>query len=162
MDDWLKQLQEALDRAAQDASERWAEVSKQATQVVEQVVEPAIEQAIDQWVDDSLEVLDQVEQALSPTFNQMNVQLDDALDAGLLFFDQQIAPWIEETTAPVTHIVNPWLQDHPACIGCQHYHGTVYGGEMLVCGMHPYGPEDKTCPDWASAWPTNSEDFDQK
>jgi hypothetical protein len=24
----------------------------------------------------------------------------------------------------------------------------VYGGNMLVCAMHPYGVEDEHCQDW--------------
>lgn len=41
--------------------------------------------------------------------------------------------------------INP---EHQACVGCRHYHGQVYGGNLLVCGMHPYGPEDASCRDW--------------
>lgn len=46
------------------------------------------------------------------------------------------------------YIVEPTPQEHPACIGCQHYHGQVYSGNLLVCAMHPYGWDDKDCPDW--------------
>ncbi len=46
------------------------------------------------------------------------------------------------------------LCHHPACLGCQHYHGQTYGGHFLVCGMHPYGVEDSHCPDWESVWPS--------
>lgn len=35
-----------------------------------------------------------------------------------------------------------------ACKGCCHYHGQKYGGNLLVCGMHPYGVEEEHCPDW--------------
>jgi hypothetical protein len=37
---------------------------------------------------------------------------------------------------------------HPACVGCRNYHGTTFGGNLLVCGFHPYGWEEGTCPDW--------------
>lgn len=37
-----------------------------------------------------------------------------------------------------------------ACQGCRHYHGRIYGGNMLVCGMHPYGVEGDRCGDWES------------
>jgi len=40
------------------------------------------------------------------------------------------------------------LYEHQACVGCRHYHGQVYGGNLLVCGMHPHGPEDASCRDW--------------
>jgi hypothetical protein len=35
-----------------------------------------------------------------------------------------------------------------ACRGCQHYHGRSYGGQLLVCAMHPYGTEADQCDDW--------------
>lgn len=34
------------------------------------------------------------------------------------------------------------------CRGCRHYHGQVYGGNLLVCAMHPYGIEEEVCSDW--------------
>ena len=46
--------------------------------------------------------------------------------------------------------IEPTLEEYPACRGCIHYHGQVYGGNLLVCGMHPYGVEDESCPDWES------------
>jgi hypothetical protein len=39
-------------------------------------------------------------------------------------------------------------EENPACIGCRHYHGQAYGGNLLVCGMHPSGWEELNCPDW--------------
>ncbi|WLT38230.1 hypothetical protein NON20_22495 [Synechocystis sp. B12] len=48
--------------------------------------------------------------------------------------------------------LNPHLpanaNHQPACQGCQHYHGYVYNGQLLVCAMHPYGWETEQCPDW--------------
>lgn len=46
--------------------------------------------------------------------------------------------------------IEPTSEEYPACRGCIHYHGQVYGGNILVCGMHPYGVEDESCPDWES------------
>lgn len=43
--------------------------------------------------------------------------------------------------------VEPTATEHPTCQGCRHYHGQAYGGNLLVCGMHPYGVETETCPD---------------
>lgn len=48
----------------------------------------------------------------------------------------------------ITSKVTPDQNTHPACQGCRHYHGYVYGGNLFVCGMHPYGWEDENCPDW--------------
>jgi hypothetical protein len=35
-----------------------------------------------------------------------------------------------------------------ACKKCQHYHGKEYGGNLLVCAMHPHGPEKERCEDF--------------
>lgn len=37
---------------------------------------------------------------------------------------------------------------HPACVGCVNYNGSNYGGNLLVCGMHPYGCDLNVCADW--------------
>ncbi|MEL6604144.1 MAG: hypothetical protein AAFP20_13060 [Cyanobacteria bacterium J06614_10] len=146
MDDWLEQLQKNLQEAARESSNWFAEVSQQSNE------------AIEAWVDSSLETIEAWEKALSPTLDALNDQVDSAIEEGLVFFDQQVAPWVEETAAPLNNTVTPWLQNHPTCIGCRNYHGTAYGNEMLVCGMHPYGPDDTTCPDWESVWPQASEE----
>jgi hypothetical protein len=38
-------------------------------------------------------------------------------------------------------------EQNPACMGCIHYHGHAYGGNLLVCAMHPHGWDDENCPD---------------
>lgn len=53
-----------------------------------------------------------------------------------------------EVDQPFPYTVEPTPEEHPACVGCHHYHGQVYGGNLLVCGMHPYGWESEDCPDW--------------
>lgn len=73
------------------------------------------------------------------------------------FFQQFIDPVFEfemevdemSSSAEIfINYVEPSAEKYPACVGCQNYHGYVYGGNVLVCGMHPYGWHDKECPDW--------------
>ena len=144
MDDWFKQLQTELNKAAHDSSHWFSEVSHQA------------EAAVESWIEGSTKLFEDIDSAIAPALNNLTEQVDNSLDIGLEAIDQQLVPWIEETTAPVTCTVDPWLQNHPTCIGCQHYHGAYYGEAMLVCGMHPYGPEDKSCEDWESVWQKSS------
>lgn len=35
-----------------------------------------------------------------------------------------------------------------SCQQCKNYHGQRYGENLLVCGMHPYGPGDEACEDF--------------
>jgi hypothetical protein len=59
------------------------------------------------------------------------------------------APWLSMDWEMGLNPYLPATADHqPACQGCQHYHGYVYGGKLLVCGMHPYGSETGHCSDW--------------
>jgi len=144
MDEWLKQLQADIHEAAKDSSDWFADVSQESNK------------AIESWVTSSLDAFEMlekgIEETVSPALEDFDTRLDEAVDASVLFIDQKLTPWIEEATAPVTHTVTPWLQNHSACIGCKYYHGTAYGEEMLVCGMHPYGPDDRDCADWESVW----------
>lgn len=43
----------------------------------------------------------------------------------------------------------PLLPQQPnVCQGCRHYHGRSYGGNLLVCAMHPFGADGEHCSDW--------------
>jgi len=145
MDDWLRDLQEILNSTAQNSSQWLGNLSKEA------------EQAVDKWLEASEENFQEIQAALDPALSEISDSLEEMLDASTLFVDQQLTPWLEEVTAPISCTVNPWLQNHPTCIGCKHYHGATYGDSMLVCGMHPYGPEDTFCSDKESIWPVPPE-----
>jgi hypothetical protein len=136
MDDWFKQMQSDLVTATREMVDLMDEASKKS------------EKEVRQLLDDSIEVMEDVEQLIAPSLTA----IDQSLEAGFGYLDQHLTPWLEEVSAPVTHTVNPWLQSHPACIGCRHYHGISYGDEMMVCAMYPYGPESETCNDWESVW----------
>lgn len=75
-------------------------------------------------------------------------ELSAGPDAEPLEFDLDPANWIAyEPTRAAT-------PDHqPACMGCRYYHGSTFGGNLLVCGFHPYGWDGPTCPDWATSEP---------
>ena len=38
-------------------------------------------------------------------------------------------------------------QKPSACLYCSHYNGSNYGGNFLVCAMHPKGPKGDKCED---------------
>jgi hypothetical protein len=89
-----------------------------------------------------------------------SVEVEEALDGYLEpVFDwlDEIEAIISDTSRPFIQTVTPALQDHPVCVGCCNYHGEAYGGNVLVCAMHPYGVEDESCPDWESVWGNGSD-----
>ena len=149
MDDWQKQLEDRLnaiaDEMARETSEFFEEVSRETAQETEKVA--------DQLIEASSLMMDEVDRVVGPAVRSWSDQIDQSLESGFLYLDQHLTPWIEEVTAPITRTVNPWLQNHPTCVGCANYHGMTYGDEMMVCAMHPYGPETEDCRDWESVWP---------
>ncbi|GCL43665.1 hypothetical protein NIES80_33830 [Dolichospermum planctonicum] len=54
----------------------------------------------------------------------------------------------EDVDPGFPYAVEATIKKNAACIGCSHYHGQVYGGNLLVCAMHPHGWDDQNCPDW--------------
>ncbi|MGB8698556.1 MAG: hypothetical protein WCD18_03990, partial [Thermosynechococcaceae cyanobacterium] len=59
------------------------------------------------------------------------LELEAAADICL----EPIFSWLDEAeeaigsaSHPLTQTVAPVLQEHPACVGCCHYHGETYGG----------------------------------
>ena len=150
MDDWLEQFQTELNEIAAASSKWLGQAARQGERVIEQLVDGSIEaiEAAEKSIDDNL----------APAFIRLNDRVSDSLDAGLVFIDEQVTPWVSEATMPITNTVNPFLQNHPTCVGCRNYHGSDYGNQMLVCGMHPYGPDEENCADWESVWPDLSDE----
>jgi len=34
------------------------------------------------------------------------------------------------------------------CRSCKYHYGRINNGNMLICAVHPYGPENENCPDY--------------
>lgn len=129
-------------------------------QAVEKTVSTFVTE-VDRAVDQAVEELTA---AAEVAVEQLNIDFETEVEPYLnRFVDpwmEQMITWfggvesdLEERTRPFTQTVNPMVNNHPACVGCRNYHGYSYGGEMLVCGMHPYGWQEASCPDWESTWP---------
>lgn len=141
MDSWSGEFFETVEAMVKDVENFFAEVAKDVNEMV------------DAFVDATEDIAGQMQSAFE---NEIEPHLSEFIDPILeAYLGFEIA--IEETTQPVINTVEPFLNDHPACVGCRHYHGQMYGGNVLVCGMHPYGWEGEKCPDWESFWKTNSE-----
>jgi hypothetical protein len=136
MEDWSFNFFEMMEVMVKEVEQFLTEIAKDVGEIVDSFVATS-EEAVEQ-----MQIAFETE--IEPHLNEF---FDPILEAYLGF---EIS--VEETTQPVIRTVEPFLNDHPACVGCRHYHGQSYGGTMLVCGMHPYGWESEQCPDWESVW----------
>lgn len=171
MDDWSKQWFDAFGNAVQDFTqqlsedtERWldnlteqlASASDDLVQTTDQwaeQVQEAIDPEIDRLVIELNHVVEPFRVTLNAEINYVADELNEILGplvTGLSGIDQ----WFEEVSGPFNSTVEPLLQNYPACVGCRNFCGQSYGGNTLVCAMHPFGPEaERQCPDWESVWP---------
>ncbi len=99
---------------------------RELTELVEEITTEAQEILNLQW-DELKEVLTEIWQDVDLEFEEQN-----AFNWDLPYPPQ---PMPDPTT-------------HRACVGCQNYNGSTYGGNLLVCGMHPYGCDSDVCADW--------------
>ncbi len=136
MESWSKEFSEIVEVMANEIELFFTAVAKDVGEMV------------DAFVDVSAEIAEQVQTVFATELEQRLGELVDPILEAYLGIELAV----EETAQPVIHTVEPFLNDRPACVGCRHYHGQVYGGTMLVCGMHPYGWETDKCPDWQSTW----------
>ncbi|MBW4496791.1 MAG: hypothetical protein KME26_27700 [Oscillatoria princeps RMCB-10] len=57
-------------------------------------------------------------------------------------------PASEPAAANPPQPLNTWYEFRPKpCTGCRYYHGQYYAGNLLVCAIHPYGPDGDSCHD---------------
>lgn len=140
MDDWEKNLQEAVE-AFTTTIDGWVEEIEQTLgEVAETIEEDLGAELLWFWREWS---------AFWEEINPFEDELDDGPNSDDSGQDSSIIPWSPPDGDLGLNPYRPATPSHqPACQGCQHYHGYVYGGKLLVCGMHPYGSDGEECPDW--------------
>ena len=103
-----------------------------------------INDMVDAFFEVSEEISEQVQNNIAAEIDQCLQELAEPL--------MEIYWELEEIVADVDtdfpYQVEATTAKNAACIGCNNYHGQVYGGNLLVCAMHPHGWDDKNCPDW--------------
>jgi hypothetical protein len=98
------------------------------------------------------ELTELIEEVTTEATEIINLQWDE-LTAVLTEVLQELELEFEEPTSfnwdiPISTKPMPDPAIHRACLGCINYNGSDYGGNLLVCGMHPYGCDHDTCADW--------------
>lgn len=121
MDDWNKEIWSVLESIATEVENFFQEIGVAIAEI-------------------QTEVATELEQVLTEV---MPPDLEEFIG---------LREWRELFSDDFDTLVNPKVEPdantHSACLGCQHYHGRIYGGNLLVCGMHPHGWDGDSCPDW--------------
>jgi hypothetical protein len=121
MEDWSKDFLEMLNQAIETVDEFFLEIAETVESAIEQVQNTVI-----------VEIEQYVRELCEPIVDFSVEELEETTELEPYIFPRE----------------EPTLEKHPACIGCRHYHGQIYSGNLLVCAMHPYGWDDPNCPDW--------------
>lgn len=130
MEKWQKEFWEMMETMADEVERFFLGMTEmvdsffELTEEITEQVQNSIVTEVDQYLQEIAEPLLEIYWELE------DVVVDDVIDPGF------------------PYPVEPTADKNPACIGCRHYHGQVYGGNLLVCGMHPCGWDDENCPDW--------------
>jgi len=128
---------------------------------------------MEKWQKDFIDMIETVADEVEQFFLEMNNMVDAFLEITEEITEEvqstfvaDIDLFLQELTEPILEIyweledisedidpgfpytVEATVEKNAACIGCINYHGQVYNGNLLVCGMHPHGWDDKNCPDW--------------
>lgn len=147
--------------------EDWTKALETLTDGIEQFFEDlgkGMGEAIDALVEFADDMTEELERNISPGLDQFDRQMTEWMEPVLLALTG-LESTIDQAVEPVSHTVEPLLNQHPVCVGCRHYHGHAYNGVMLVCAVHPYGIVDgsDSCSDkeptvWMRSSTTRSSD----
>ncbi len=128
---------------------------------------------MEHWEKDFWEIVETVADEVDRFFLGMTEMVDSFFELTEEISEQvqstivtEVDQYLQELAEPILDVYWEWedvvgdvdpsfpygveatAEKNPACIGCRHYHGQAYGGNLLVCGMHPHGWDDENCPDW--------------
>lgn len=133
--DWWQQVEKttvSIERFFQDITEAVETFSEEVTEAFEELgehLQNTVVIEVDTLVDDFIDIV-----------SETSIEFESS-------FWEDIDNLVNDDFVDIT-LETPGEDNHAACVGCHHYHGQAYNGQILVCGMHPYGVEDNYCPDW--------------
>jgi hypothetical protein len=135
MESWQQVMSDMLDTLFQEAEQRVYEVSD----------------TINEWAKTAETVAAEIYQTMNWVFEPPTPS-DEIDERWMEWWIQDLDELFETTQAfhASSDFYNVEMMRQPpiACRGCHHFHGQIYGGNALICGMHPYGPDTTQCSDW--------------
>lgn len=130
MSDWQTDLRNTLEGLTQEMEAIALEASREAIDMLDRIVAFSDEFMMDMTTSFTTEI-----ETPTPITEFLDRDLEELLNSLL-------CPFVDLSTTGLSAPETPIAQPHPLCAKCDHYHGQIYGGTPLVCGMHPYGIEE--------------------
>jgi hypothetical protein len=122
----MEEWQNEISAVFKDLTALFDGFGRELTELVEEVTTDAQEIFNLQW--------DELKEVLTELWQEIELELEE--------------PTVMNWDIPIPTKPMPDPVIHPACVGCLNYNGSAYGGNLLVCGFHPYGCDSDTCADW--------------
>lgn len=141
MEDWSKDFFEVMENAVSEVEHFFSDVNDDFAEMLD-VLAKLSEEFTEQVQNNLINEIDGY-------FNEIDGYFNELIEPIIELYRDFDPDFDEIDSSFVTH-VNPSPMQHPVCRGCRNYHGQVYGGNLLVCAMHPSGVESESCPDWES------------
>lgn len=135
MEDWQQEMYRQFEQWADEAEQFWTEATQAMLDTIDEACQ--LSEAIAKDIEDIFwEELGRLEEWFGSPADPGSVYRYDAHIEYGFDHDPDLADFRLWRTPAV-------------CANCRHYHGQMYGGTMLICGMHPYGPgeEATSCSD---------------
>jgi hypothetical protein len=139
MEDWSKDFFEGMENAVSEVEHFFSDVTDEFVEMVEflaKVSEEFAEQVQNNLVND-----------IDGFFNEFEGVFSELIEP-IIGICRDFDSEFDRVDLSLVTYVDPSPIQQPACRGCRNYHGQVYGGNLLVCAMHPMGVESDSCPDW--------------
>jgi hypothetical protein len=122
----MEEWQNEVSAVFKDLTTLFDGFGREFTELVEEVTAEAQEILNLQW--------DELKEVLTELWQEFELEFEEP------------TPFNWDIPIPTKLIANP--ATHPACVGCINYNGSAYNGNLLICGMYPYGCNSDACADW--------------
>ncbi|MEG3834368.1 MULTISPECIES: hypothetical protein [unclassified Microcoleus] len=139
MEDWSKDFFGVMENAVSEVEHFFSEMGEEFVEMLDvlaKMSEDFTEQVQNNLIND-----------IDGYFNEFDGLFNEFIEP-IIEICRDFDPEFDEIDLSMVTYVDPSPTQQPACRGCRNYHGQVYGGNLLVCAMHPTGVESESCADW--------------
>ncbi|MEG3874376.1 hypothetical protein QUB36_16080 [Microcoleus sp. AT8-B1] len=139
MEDWSKDFFGVMENAVSEVEHFFSEMGEEFVEMLDVLAKMSEEF--------TEEVQNNLINDIDGYFNEFDGLFNEFIEP-IIEICRDFDPQFDEIDLSMVTYVDPSPTQQPACRGCRNYHGQVYGGNLLVCAMHPTGVESESCADW--------------